>query len=91
MQKILNEIEQERHRQDRKWGIQKHAPTKWVAILTEEVGEVAEMSLEAEWAKETSTRDVKLMFMRNELVQVAAVAVANIQHIDSLLDNPGSE
>lgn len=35
-------IRDERHAQEAKWGAQTHEPTEWLAILVEEVGEVAD-------------------------------------------------
>lgn len=53
-------------RQDKKWGPQRnHTQEKWLAILTEEVGEVAKAILEHDQDN-----------LREELVQVAAVAAA---------------
>ena len=39
---ILEEVQEERVRQDEKWGSQHHDPLTWLMILAEEVGEVAE-------------------------------------------------
>lgn len=39
---IISDIINERIRQDEKWGPQHHTPGEWLAILMEEVGEVAE-------------------------------------------------
>ncbi len=63
------DIEDERQRQDEKWGVQNHNDLKWLAILMEEVGEVAKDML-------------KYGGDRRELVQVAAVAVAWMEAID---------
>lgn len=61
---VLRAIEAERARQDARFGSHEWVPDYlWLAILTEEVGEVARDLQER--------RDV-----RRELVQVAAVAVA---------------
>jgi len=62
---LLHEIENERERQDAKWGVQNHAPDFWMVILLEEVGEAAEAILEGDYVD-----------YAKELVQVAAVAVA---------------
>lgn len=40
---VLEEVQEERVRQDEKWGAQHHDPLTWLMILAEEVGEVAEM------------------------------------------------
>lgn len=71
MKNILEEIKQERERQEAKWGEQNHEPLLWNAILGEEFGEVSKSILE---------RDTKNY--REELIQVAAVAVAAIECLD---------
>ena len=62
---IYRFVNDERARQTKKWGRQKHSNATWNLILNEEVGEVAKAILEAEEGTVT-----------NELVQVIAVAVA---------------
>jgi len=64
-------IDCERHAQDIKWGEQNHDDYKWLAILSEEVGELA---------KEILSRNDLLTL--NELTQVAAVAVAWLEAIE---------
>src|SRR5258706_864326 len=73
----LDDVLDERVRQDRKWG---RVPGVWtndpgikLAVLTEEVGEVARAVLER------SPMD----HLKNELIQVAAVAVAWAECIDA--------
>ena len=55
-------ISMEREYQLKKWGDQKHSDEKWLAILLEEVGEVAKAILEED--------DVELL---KEMCQVGAV------------------
>jgi NTP pyrophosphatase (non-canonical NTP hydrolase) len=56
----------ERDRQDRKWGSQRHLPEQqWLTILIEEVGECARAILEKDPAG-----------LEKEIVQVSAVALA---------------
>lgn len=43
---VLQEVFEERRRQDKKWGVQSHAPDRWLTILHEETGEVARAILE---------------------------------------------
>jgi NTP pyrophosphatase (non-canonical NTP hydrolase) len=50
-----------------------------MAILTEEVGESAEAALDAHFYPDRS-----LAHLREELIQVAAVAVAMVEHIDEM-------
>lgn len=61
---IISKIRYEIMCQYEKWGEQHHDPAIWLAILTEEVGEVAESVLK----KESYS-------YRAELIQVAAVAI----------------
>ena len=81
MESIFEEIKNERLAQDAKWGEQNHKPIEWVAILTEEIGEVSKEALEYHFKK--YYRDVdQLANYRKELIQVAAVAVAMIQCLE---------
>lgn len=74
--RALVSVGSERERQDRLWGEQNHPPALWLAILTEEVGEVAKEIAEA------SARPFEPRWYRTELVHVAAVAVAAIESLD---------
>lgn len=76
---IYTDISSERDSQDAKWGNQHHSMPVWSAILTEECGEVAEASLQVAFHGEKE----HLAHLREELVQVAAVAVHIIEKIDS--------
>lgn len=64
----LQDVMVERARQDTKWGVQNHTPEKWLAILVEEVGEVAKTILEREPNN-----------YRKEMVEVCAVALAALE------------
>ncbi len=75
---IIEEVRAERVRQDEIWGPQNHDAFRWLSILTEEVGEAAQAANDVEekcevqhWAR-----------YREELIQVAAVAVAMIECLD---------
>ncbi len=63
-------IRAERKRQDEKWGEQNHQDQKWLTILLEEFGELAEAILNE------PERGVE------ELVQIAAVSVAWLEAIE---------
>lgn len=71
----LSDIDMERTRQRLKWGRQRHEHTFWACILTEEVGEAAKVCIEL-------PHDIPAL--RKELIQVAAVAVAWVEHIDEM-------
>ena len=84
MNKIVQQIIDERTRQDNKWGVQNHSTLMWSAILTEETGEVAKAALESSAAhKKLSGKQLDtLEDYRKELIQVAAVAIAAIESLD---------
>ena len=71
----------ERHRQDEKWGEQNHDPAVWLAILTEEVGELAEAVL-YDYSGGDERNHTHSESMRAEAVQVAAVAVQFVEYLD---------
>lgn len=63
---VLDLVANERHRQDEKWGPQHHRDERWLAILAEEFGEVAQNVVEGESPA-------------TELLHVAAVCVAWVE------------
>jgi NTP pyrophosphatase (non-canonical NTP hydrolase) len=71
----------ERDRQNAKWGRRDHDPLFWLAILTEELGEVAKEVVEMNGGDPLAG----LARLRNELVQLAAVAVAAVEYVDRTL------
>lgn len=73
---ILLEVLEERKRQEQKWGEQNHNPAYWLMILGEEVGEANKAALEHHFSGKPSED------YREELVQVAAVAIAMIECYD---------
>lgn len=77
MPSVHYDVMYERAKQEAKWGCQNHVtPAQWLAILTEEVGEVAKEVADARLA------DFRPEEYRQELVQVAAVAVAAVEALD---------
>lgn len=76
---ILEEIVEERERQDKKWGPQRHNWPLWAVILGEEYGEVCKAICDIHF------EEGKVEQVREELIQLAAVAVAITQHIDEVL------
>lgn len=63
-------IKDEREKQDRKWGVQRHDDKTWLAILMEEVGEIAMTLLDNE------DKGHPECLRNKEIIQVAAVCVA---------------
>ncbi len=70
---IVKRILSERTRQDQKWGEQNHDDHKWLAILVEEIGEVAKGLLE---------NPSKVIWTESEITQVAAVCMAWLECIE---------
>lgn len=74
---VLTDIDNERTRQDSKWGIQRHDYGTWLTILVEEVGEVAQaMQADKGWGKESDANH-----LYTELIHVAAVATAIAEQV----------
>lgn len=74
VESVLDEVATERARQDERWGEQNHEDLIWGAILGEEMGEVSRAMLEDRFGDGGN--------LREELLQVAAVAVAWVECID---------
>lgn len=79
---VYDDIKIERDRQDRKWGEQNHDDGTWSLILGEEVGEACEAALSALFGGGQTDA------LRDELVQIAAVATAWIECLDRRNDAP---
>lgn len=86
--RALQDVARERARQDEKWGEQNHTHPHWATILGEEYGEACKE------VNEIATFDsseflVNREPLREELIQVAAVAVAWVEYLDRL-ESPAS-
>ena len=69
---VLQEVKDERSRQNEKWGIQRHTPEKWLAITLEEIGELAQAMQKGSVAHKPTDADS----MINEAIQASAVLVS---------------
>jgi len=78
--KAVIDIGNERRKQDKKWGEQNHDPIVWVAILMEEVGELAQAAIETRFVDMGKHGGIENV--REEAVHVAAVAVAFVESLD---------
>lgn len=84
---IYRNITDERIRQNVKWcngsrtGVQRHNIDRWNLILGEERGEVEQAILDVDYAGNKDV-DARMAHLREELIQVAAVAVAILERID---------
>lgn len=73
---IWNEVLAQRDYQDNRFGIRTMDPTLWLPILGEEVGEVNKAVVEIVFEQADKQN------LRDELIQVAAVAIAMIEDLD---------
>lgn len=72
----LGFVAEEMTRQNHKWGAQRQqSPLEWLAILTEEVGEVAKEAVDGHFGSNSKARLGCARAMRSELIHVAAVAI----------------
>lgn len=83
--KVLTDVLRERDAQDDKWGVQDHDPSIWLMIIGEELGEANEAALDLHFDGDS------YQYLRNELVQVAASAIAAIENLDPKLSEEHSE
>lgn len=72
----LQSVLTERKRQDAKWGEQNLDPITYLAVLTEEVGELAQAALHTRFGGPAAVG------LRDEAVQTAAVALAIVECLD---------
>ncbi len=81
---LVDEVRAERLRQDQKWGEQAFVPEVWLSILIEEVGEVARVINEGRLTMKDGwpVKEVQIEDYREEMVQVAAVALAAVESLD---------
>lgn len=77
MERAIKSVLAERTRQDSKWGVQNHDMFKWLAILTEEVGEFSSEVMDI-YFRGLQRKDE----LREEAVHVAAVALAMVECLD---------
>lgn len=80
----LQAIREERARQTAKWGEQDHDNYRWLAILMEEVGELAQAILHDEFGGAHAGTN------QTELIQVAAVAVQWLECMERLKQGSAS-
>lgn len=73
---IMIEVLNERANQDKKWGEQNHSPLEWLPILAEEFGEVSRAVCECYFG------NYEFDNYREELIQIAAVAIAMVESLD---------
>ena len=80
MIKVLQEVANERERQNARWGEQNHKFEKWVAILGEEFGELCQAVCQTVIGSDEGKDGTDSI--RQEAIHVAAVAVALVECLD---------
>lgn len=90
MKTVIERVQDERKRQDQKWGEQNHNAVEWVSILTEEVGEAAKEAVDFHFANNTAANEPadydaqyqRVERLKMELIQAAAVAIQAVESIE---------
>lgn len=81
--RTMTDAKAERLKQLEKWGHQRHDLPVWMSILAEEVGEAAQQVNNLQFDPGgPQTQRLRKERLRDELLQVAAVALAIVQFID---------
>lgn len=80
LQEVLKEVTAERLKQEEQWGEQNHDDFEYLTILGEEYGEACEAALKA--APQMGEHTLTTYHLREELIQVAAVAIKHVEAID---------
>ena len=78
---VFDDIDSERERQVALFGEQNHHPAYWLAIMGKQVGQLGDAIVQREWAAEHLKKRM-LEKVRNEAIQIAAVATALVEAID---------
>lgn len=76
--RALDDVLERRRMQDAKWGEQNHNPYIYLAILVEEVGELAQAILQTQFGGDKGG----WILIRHEAVDVAAVGLALLECLD---------
>ena len=89
LDKIINQIKEERGNQDEEWGIQNHTPFKWLSIVIDQLGDAAGYALEFDMLSNAGMQRIAikenlLRRYRSQLIQGAAVIIAAIENLDRL-------
>lgn len=79
LMKVFGLIEDERNRQDAKWGEQNHTQQGWIGILGEEYGEYCQAVNETYLDNATKKHEGGYENILRELTHVAAVAVGAME------------
>jgi NTP pyrophosphatase (non-canonical NTP hydrolase) len=88
---ILLDVREERRRQQELWGEQNHRPSKWLAILGEEYGEVCRAVCGMEIVPAAEREEISWKNYREELIHVAAVAIQMVECYDRSMNKVVAE
>lgn len=86
-QKVLEDVVDERIKQNEKWGTQDHDWGDWMLILGEEFGETCEEMLNNRFGRDKHGKMHRIKELREEAVQLVAVGVAIIEYVDRAYPN----
>ena len=77
MEKVLNEIDQERNNQIQKFGYQDYTTSVWLSVIGEEFGEMCKEANDLR----LNQRNASLQNLYDESIQTAACCVALCENI----------
>lgn len=77
--RIVRDVFTERNSQDEQWGVQKHHPAYWLAILGKQMGQMGTAILNREW---WTDKDKATAELRHEGIQLVAVGLAMLECLD---------
>ena len=86
MRKVNADVLNERVRQNKLWGHQRHEWGKWLGILGEEFGEVCQAINRIYFPNDAKPTDSANLY--EELIHLAAVSSAIAEHVRELYENP---
>lgn len=78
----VRDVIKERVAQQKKWGEQNHDPFVWLAIAQEELGEASQEALKTRLESSLVELADHRQALRDEAVQLAAVALAFVESLD---------
>jgi len=80
--KVIDDVLNERTKQDEKWGEQNHDVSRWLMILGEEYGEACEAGCRVTFPNDPRCTKLATDNLKEELIQTAAVCVAIVECLE---------
>lgn len=75
---VLGKVAAQRARQDDKWGVRDHDPSKWLLIAMEDLGKATKNVLEMRAATAAEKAEYRTRYIK-EMIETAASCVAAVE------------